>query len=564
MSNKKQTNEILNAFLEHKKTFGAIVVFSALINLVYLAPSLYMLSIYDRVITSRSESTLLFLSLIALAAFIFLSLMDFIRGQILIAVNGRLDEKLSKRIFTATFQNNLMAGVANPSSVFNDLTSIRQFSTGAGLMAFLDMPWTPIYLAFIYWMHPLLGAFATFGMLLLFGLTLLNEKLSKGPLAEANKSGALANNFVNSNLRNADVIAAMGMLNPIIDKWYQHQTKTLDMQALASKRASQITSTIKFCRLLIQSGSLAIGAILVIEAKASPAIMFAANILLSRALSPVETLIGNWRNFDSARAAYFRLVELLDRFPVTDRKMKLPQPTGLLEIQSLFGGPPNIKKPIIKGVTSQVGPGDLVTIVGPSAAGKSTFLKLLSGIWLPQNGSVKLDGANLQQWNPDELGNYVGYLPQDIELFRGTIAENISRFQLDDEGRVIAAAKLAGIHEMILSLEAGYNTEIGESGGYLSGGQRQRIGLARALYGEPSIIFLDEPNSNLDELGERALVQALLGLKAKKTTVILVTHKVNILNIADRIMVLKDGVLVADGARDQILPNLLGNGKQSN
>lgn len=563
MTKNINVNEVLNAFIKHKKTFGAVVVFSALINLVYLAPSLYMLSLYDRVLTSRSESTLLFLSLIALAAYVFLSLMDYIRGQVLISVSGQLDKKLSQRIFTATFQNNLKAGVANPSSAFSDLSSMRQFSTGAGLLAFLDAPWTPIYLAFIYWMHPLLGLFAMLGMLILFGLTLINEWLSKAPLAKANESASVANNFVNSNLRNADVISAMGMLPSIIRRWYEHQFKTLEMQSLASKRASQISAIIKFSRLLIQSGSLAIGAILVIEGKASPGIMFAANILLSRALSPVETVIANWRNFDSARGAYYRLVELLERFPEVEQKVKLPSPIGKIEIQGLFGGPPLAKKPVVKNLSSKITPGELVIIVGPSASGKSTLLKLLLGIWQPAAGNVRLDGADLQQWNSEDVGQYIGYMPQDIELFRGTIAENISRFNLGSEEKTIEAAKLAGVHEMILQFEGGYNTEIGDSGSYLSGGQRQRIGLARALYGAPSVILLDEPNSNLDELGERALMNALVAMRSKKKTVVLVTHKLNILNLADRIWVMKDGALVADGAKDQILPTLLGQSKST-
>lgn len=556
MQNKTERNEILRAVLVHKKAFWAVALFSFVINFLYLTPSIYMMQIYDRVITSRNELTLITLSVLCVGLYVIMSGLEFVRSQVLIRVGNAIDEVMSKRVFIATFESNLRASQGNPGAALSDLNSIRQFVTGNGLFAFLDAPWMPIYLVVIFLLHPLFGYFALGGAILLILLAYVNERVTKEPLKLANNNAMAASSFANSNLRNSEVIEAMGMLRPLISKWYQYQSRMLEQQTLASNNGSIISSSTKTIRLIIQSGTLGVGAYLVILGQITPGVMMAANILTGRALAPIELLIGSWKGFDAARSAYERLLSLLNALPIRDVGMSLPPPKGDLIFEGVYATPPGGKTTVIKGLNLKINSGDVLGIIGPSASGKSTLARLMVGVWGSQVGKVRLDGADIYQWNKDELGIHIGYLPQDIELFNGSVAENIGRFGDIDSQKVVLAAERAGVHQMILQLPKGYDTMIGEAGGVLSGGQRQRIGIARALYGEPSLIVLDEPNSNLDEIGEAALVNSLKIMKEMGKTIVVITHRMNVLQAVDKLLIMKDGVAIGFGPRDEVLRSL--------
>ena len=556
MANPTPRNEIIAAVRVHRRAFLAVAAFSFVINLLYLTPSLYMLQVYDRVVTSRSELTLLFLSLIAVGMFVVMGGLEFARSQVLIRVGNAIDEVLSQRVFTATFENILRAGQGNPAQALADLNNVRQFVTGSGLFAFFDAPWIPIYLVVIFLLHPMLGWFAVGGTLILVVLTYITEKVSKEPLESANRHAILAGNFANSNLRNAEVIEAMGMLRPMITRWYAHQANMLDQQTIASQRAATVAALTRLVRLVIQSGALGLGALLVIQGKSTAGVMIAASILTGRALAPVELLIATWKGFSSARSAYGRLARLLEVLPPRVAGMSLPAPQGLLTMENVYATPPGGKVAVIKGVSLVIQPGDIVGVIGPSASGKSSLARLMVGIWAAQVGKVRLDNADVYQWNKDELGSQIGYMPQDVELFDGTVAENIARFGVIHSDRVVAAAQLAGVHEMILHFPQGYDTPIGEGGSVLSGGQRQRIGIARAIYGLPAFIVLDEPNSNLDDVGEAALVGTVRALKQAGKTVVVITHRMSVLQAVDKLLLMRDGSVQLYGERDAVLQAL--------
>jgi len=556
MNPKAARNEIIEALKTHQGAFWAVTAFSFVINFLYLAPSFYMLQVYDRVVTARSEMTLIFLSVITVGLYAIMGALEYVRSQVLIRVGNAMDEVLSKRVFTATFEYNLRGGAGNPSQALGDLNNVRQFVTGNGLFAFMDAPWVPIYLVVIFALHPILGWFAVGGTLVLVVLTYITEKVSKNPLEQAQRHAILAGNFANSNLRNAEVIEAMGMLRPMLTRWYDHQAKMLQQQTIASNRASTVNAVTKLARLIIQSGALGVGAWLVVQGKSTPGIMIAASILTGRALAPVEMLIGTWKGFSSARSSYERLKGLLAARPPREVGMSLPAPRGLLTIENAYATPPGGKAAVIKGVNLMISPGDVVGIIGPSASGKSSLARLMVGVWQAQIGSVRLDNADVFTWNKDELGSHIGYMPQDVELFGGTIAENIARFGPIDSDKVVQAAQLAGVHEMILHFPGGYDTPIGDGGGVLSGGQRQRIGIARAIYGLPPFIVLDEPNSNLDDTGEAALIETVQALKQAGKTVIVITHRMSILQAVDKLLLMRDGTVAGFGERDSVLQAL--------
>ena len=551
-----QRSEILEVLGRYRSVFWTVGGFSGAINLLYLAPSLYMMQVYDRVLNSRNETTLIMLSLITLGAFAVMAWIEQIRSQVLVRLGNQVDDTLAARVFTAAFERNLRGRSSAAGAAMNDLTQVRQFVTGNGLFAFFDMPWTPIYILVVYFFHPVLGAFVLFGAIVSFLLAWLNERSTKQGLAEANQAAMMGSSFATSNLRNAEVIEAMGMLPALRNRWKTMQDKLLHKQSEASDRAGFISAAIKFWRLTMQSAVLGIGALLVLENLASPGVMIAASILAGRALAPVDLAIASWKQFSTARTSYQRLSQLLDDFPARSPGMSLPRPSGQLSVQSVIATPPGAQSPVLKGVQFAVQPGEVLVVVGPSASGKSTLARLLVGVWPAQAGKVRLDGADIFTWNKEELGPWIGYLPQDIELFEGSIAENIARFGDIDAEAVISAATKAGMHEMILRFPKGYDTPIGESGSALSGGQRQRIGLARALYGNPSLIVLDEPNSNLDDAGEQALVRAVMQAKQELRTVVLITHRTSIVGIADTLMVLREGTVHMHGPRQQVLQAL--------
>lgn len=548
--------ELLGVLLQFKKTFFFLGFISFIINLLMLLPAIYMFQIYDRVLMSRNIDTLIMLTIIVVALFVILALLEWARSQVMIRMGNSIEERMSSRLFAAAFQKVLRTGTANASQPFNDFTNIRQFITGNGLFAFFDAPWTPIYIIVIFLIHPILGVFSIVSAVILLALAIANELVTRKPLAEANKLNIVSTTFAGSNFRNAEAIEAMGMLGNVKKKWFPLHEAFLKLQAKASENASAISATTKFARITFQSLILGVGAYLAVKNTITPGGMIAASILMGRALAPVDLAIATWKQFVSARTSYNRLEELLNTFPEPPQSMPLPPPVGNVTVTNLVAVPPGTNRQVLAGVNFHVQAGEIVAIIGPSASGKSTLARLLVGVWKPYIGNVRLDGADISNWNKEELGNYIGYLPQDIELLDGTIAENIARFGEVDSEKVIKAAKTAGIHEMILQFPLGYDTPIGAGGIFLSGGQRQRIALARAIYGEPPLIVLDEPNSNLDDLGEIALVQALLKLKESGKTIFVITHRTSILSVVDKILVLANGTMRLFGPKNDVLTAL--------
>ena len=555
--------ELAEVLFSFRKAFYTAGVFSMFINMLGLVPSIYMLQVYDRVLQSRNITTLVMLTVIMLGFYAILGMLELARSKLLIRVGAQLDMKLNDRVFAASFERNLKRAGGNAGQAMGDLTNVRQFLTGNGLFAFFDAPWAPIYLIVIFMFSPWLGIFALVSALVLFSLAWATELSTRKPLAEATQMAANANNFATNNLRNAEVIEAMGMLDNLKRRWLQRQLKFLALQNEASDKAAAISATTKSVRIAVQSLVLGGGALLVIEGSLSPGGMIAASILLGKALGPVELAIGVWKQLLSARTSYHRLEALLQDHPAREAGMDLPRPLGKLLVEGVTAAPPGTQAMVLKQVGFNVAPGEVVGVIGPSASGKSTLARLLVGVWPALGGKVRLDGADVFAWNKAQLGPAVGYLPQDIELFEGTIAENIARFGDVEPEKVVEAAQLAGVHEMILRFPKGYDTPIGDGGSTLSGGQRQRIGLARAMYGNPSFVVLDEPNSNLDDVGEAALVRAVLELKRRGTTVLLITHRTSIIGAVDKLLLLVDGAVQLYGPRDQVLQAIQQRSQQA-
>jgi ATP-binding cassette subfamily C exporter for protease/lipase len=512
-----------------------------------------MLQVYDSVLSSRNLMTLAMLSLITLLFYAIISGLEWVRSQVLIRVGAQVDALLSERIYTAAFEQNLKKNNFQAGQALTDLTTIRQFVTGQGLFALFDAPWFPIYLAVNFLFDFWLGMFSLIGTAILIALAWANDRVSSKPLSEASQLAMVSGAMATNNLRNAEVIESMGMLPNLRARWHKLHQQFLAQQAIASDKASVVTAVTKLFRLTLQSYILGLGAWLVIEGRLTPGMMIAGSILMGRALSPVEQLIAVWKQVAGVKTAWKRLDDLLQQNPARTTGMPLPAPSGQLSIENVTAAPPGGQVAVLKGVQLSLAAGEVLAIIGPSASGKSSLARLMVGIWPAQMGKVRLDGADLYQWNKDTLGQHLGYLPQDIELFAGTVAENIARFGSVDSEKVIAAAQLAGVHDMVLRLPKGYDTPIGDGGAGLSGGQQQRIGLARALYGQPALIVLDEPNSNLDDAGEAALIQAIRELKAQQRTVVLITHRMPILTISDKLLVLNEGSVQGFGPTQQIL-----------
>ena len=559
----KMTNKISHAKTElasvlqgFKSTFMTIGVFSAISNLLMLVPSLYMLQVYDRVLGSRNEITLLMLTLLMLGAYLFVAGLELVRSFILVRVGAMFDMQLNKRVYTAAFEQNLKQIGANAGQSLSDLTSVRQFLTGNALFAFFDAPWFPVYLIVIFFFEPQLGVFALCGTAILVVLAYVNERVTKAPLAAANSMAIEAGTLATNNLRNAEVIESMGMLPNLMGRWYKLHSKFLKLQAEASEKASKIQATTKFVQTSLQSLVLGFGALLVLENKITAGMMIAASILMGRALAPVQQVIGVWKSFSSTRSAYDRLTSLLNDNPARDAGMPLPKPSGALSVEGVTAAPPGTRNAVSRNINFAIMPGDVLGVIGASGSGKSTLARLLVGVWPAALGKVRLDGADIYQWNKAELGPNMGYLPQDIELFGGTVSENIARFGDIDPEKVVLAAQRAGVHDMILHLPEGYDTRLGDGGAGLSGGQKQRLGLARAMYGDPSVIVLDEPNSNLDEVGEQALVKAIADLRARGKTIIMITHRTNIIGATTKLLLLREGEVQMFGPTDKVLAAL--------
>ena len=554
-SAKPEKTELEQALAVTRKAFISIAVFSMFINLLMLVPPLYMLQLYDRVLTSRSEDTLIMLTLLVVGLFIVMGFLEFVRSRILIRVGNKLDQQLNEKLFASMFKRSIQQPGQSSPQPLHDMTSIRQFMTGNGPFAFFDAPWLPIYIAILFMFHAWFGIFAIMATLVLVGLAVANELSTKKLLGEANAGNIQSTQYAGACVKNAEVVAAMGMEPNLRQKWLQKHLNFLSKQSEASDRASILTNTSKNLRLMFQSLILGVGAYLAIHNEITPGMMIAGSIILGRALAPLDLMIGSWKSFGAARTAYGRLNEMFMQFPSQDRSMSLPDPVGNIKCEAVFVAPPGGNNPVVRGANFELAAGESVAIIGPSAAGKSSMARAMLGVWPLLSGKVRLDGADIHSWNKDELGRFVGYLPQDIELFSGTISENIARFGDVNPEAVVKAAKMAGVHELILRLPNGYDTEIiGESG--LSGGQRQRIGLARALYGSPKLVILDEPNSNLDDQGEQALAQALVQLKNQHSTLVVISHRKQILKHVDKILVMAQGQLKAFGPRDDVLQAL--------
>ncbi|MDP4782990.1 MAG: type I secretion system permease/ATPase [Gammaproteobacteria bacterium] len=549
--------ELAEAFTDVKRYFIYAGLFSAAVNLLMLVPVIYMLQVYDRVVSSGSYSTLAMLTLLMVALTAALGGFEWVRSMILIAASNRIEKNLRRRVSDATFKRALLTGgsVSN-SQPLSDLSSLRQFLTGNGLFAFFDAPWFPIYVFVMFMFHPMFGYAAIFAGIVMIALAYTTEKVTSKRLQDANSKSNWINNQVNGTLKNSEVIAAMGMADDLRHRQETRFDEVLTLQTEASRSAGLLQSLSKTFRMVMQSLLLGLGALLALRQEISPGMMIAGSLLLGRALAPIDMLVGTWKGFTLARGQYDRLGQLLVQIPKDADTMSLPAPTGKLSAEQVMVVPPGSKNIVVRGVNMELNAGEALGIVGPSASGKSCLARALLGIWPTYSGKVRLDGADIFAWNRTELGPYVGYLPQDIELFDGSISENICRFGDVDPDKVVEAAKTAGVHDLILHLPQGYDTIIGGSGGILSGGQRQRIGLARAIYGSPRYLVLDEPNSNLDDQGERELVEAIRRIKAEGATVIIITHRTMVLQCVDKILVMRDGAASHFGPRDQVLAAL--------
>lgn len=546
-------NEMLAALTAYKRAFFNIGLFSAVINLLMLAPALYMLQVYDRVLASGNLMTLLMLTLMILGLFALMGALEWVRSQVVIRLGTQMDMRLNQQVYDAAFEAQLRTGSPAAGQALSDLTRLRQFATGNALFAFFDAPWFPVYLFVIFMFSPWLGLLALGGAVVLMLLAWINQRVSHGPLKAASEWSVEATQQASAHLRNSEAIEAMGMLDTLRERWLAQHIAFLTQQNLASEKTATVSAWSKGVRLALQSLVLGLGAWLAVQGQMTAGMMIAGLILMGRVLSPIDQLIGVWKQWSSARLAYQRLEALLQAYPPRPRRMALPTPTGELSVEQLGACAPGTRRATLANLSFALPAGQVLGVIGPSGCGKSTLARLLVGVWQPVTGKVRLDGADLSQWDKHQLGPHLGYLPQDIQLFAGTIAHNIARFAEVNADKVLAAAQMAGVHELILQLPQGYDTVLGDSGAGLSGGQKQRIGLARAVYGLPAVIVLDEPNSNLDDAGEQALLQAITRLKTLKRTLILITHKPNVLTLTDQLLILRDGQLQAFGPTASVL-----------
>lgn len=549
--------ELVASLKDVRRYFIYSGLFSAAVNLLMLVPVIYMLQVYDRVMSSGSLPTLASLTLLMVALLCAMGSFEWVRSMILISASNKIESNLRKRVSDASFRRALMSGGrAASSQAISDLASLRQFLTGNGVFAFFDAPWYPIYVGIMFLFHFWFGVAAIFAGIVMVALAFINEGATSKKLQDANNLSGQVMGQLNGTLRNAEVIAAMGMTDDIRQRQDQGANGVLQLQTEASRRAGLWANVSKVFRMVMQSLLLGLGALLALRQEISPGMVIAGSLLLGRALAPIDMLVGTWKGFSVARAQYDRLGQLLEQIPADRETMSLPPPLGNLTAEQVVVVPPGAQVPSVRGVSLQLEAGEALGIVGPSASGKSSLARALLGIWPAYSGKVRLDGADIFAWDRTELGPYIGYLPQDIELFDGTISENICRFSAEDPEKIVEAARLAGVHDLILHLPKGYDTFISGGGGVLSGGQRQRIGLARAVYNKPKLLVLDEPNSNLDDQGEKELVEALLRVKSEGSTIVVITHRTMVLKCVDKILVMKEGATVALGLRDQVLASL--------
>jgi len=541
---KLSRSELARCLWSFRKEIAWVGVFSFFANLLLLAPTVYMLQVFDRVMLSGNQLTLAALSLITLLFYLVMGVAEWLRSRLLVRAGAKFDQAINARIFDASFDATLDGPARNPSQPFTDLTQMRQFLSGPGAFAFFDLPWIPVYLGVLFMMHPVLGWSAIGFAVLLLAVALLGQRYTSPRNERAATSVVALNAHVHSRLRHAETVQALGMLGNLRRRWLDAHAQNIEVHDHAYEANHRIQATVKFLQFSQQSLILAIGALLAIDGKIGVGAMIASNALMANALRPITTFVNTWRTFVESRQAWRRLADLLDRHPPHADAIGSADVKGQITLRGLVARAPGRERPILDGLTAEFKAGEVVAIVGPSGAGKSTLARCLVDVWPDVSGEVLLDGQPMRHWSRDALGPRIGYLPQDIELMDGTIAENIARFGAVDSAAVIEAAKRTGIHELVLRFPKGYDTPMGEAGGLLSGGQRQRIGLARALYGDPNLLVLDEPNASLDDAGEAALIRTVRDLRARGKTVFMIVHQKQYLAVADRVLVLQDGRIV--------------------
>ena len=543
-----------------RSQIAAVALFSGVVNLLQLTVSLYMMQVFDRVLSTRSIDTLYYLTAIAVFALLVMAVLDGLRGQVMQRLAAWVEGKAAPEAFLRAIESQLR-GRPYRMEALRDLAMCRSWLGSPAALTVFDVPWVPIFLAVIFILHPSLGMIAFFGALLLFALTLANEWATGKLLRQAGTAAMTSQRRAESMVRNAEVIDSMGMAPAVLQRWREGLGSSLPLQERAADRASIVLSITRFCRLIVQVGVLGFGAWLVLEQQLTSGASIAASIIMGRALAPVEQMIGGWKQLVQARQAYRRLLGFLAMPRIRPPGIPLPEPTGRVTAERVTFGFPGQPVAIIKGISFALSAGESLAVIGPSAAGKTTLIRLLIGTLQPSAGTVRLDGADVFTWQREDFGRYVGYLPQDVELFDGTVMKNIARMREAEPEQVFEAARLAGCHEMILRLPLGYDTEIGDGGQHLSGGQRQLIGLARAMFGNPRFMVLDEPNSNLDGDAEQALIRGLEALKARGTTVILVSHRPTLVQGVDKVLLMRDGAAEAFGPRAEVLKRLMQSNK---
>lgn len=537
-----------------KKAWIGIGVLSFFVNLLMLTGPLYMLQVYDRVIASQSISTLVALSVLMIAMYAFMGSFDFLRSRILVRIGNYTEAELGQRTFHVWLKQGLYGKAAAKHQPLKDLAAIKQFLTGAAPITFFDVPWTPIYIAVIFMLDWTLGVFATVGAIIVLIIALAADFATRKSRSEAQKATFASDIFAEQCHNSSEAVIAMGMAGNLITRWSNLQEQGANQNLFASDVSGSASAFSKAFRMFMQSAILGMGAALAIQQIVSPGAMIAGSIILGRALAPIQMIIGQWRNFVATKSAYVRLNTFYALIPEDEKTTQLPPPTGHIRVEGVNAGPPASKKATIKGLRFEALPGDGLCVLGPSGSGKSTLARLLVGVWFPQIGTVRLDGATYDQWDRDEIGKYIGYLPQKIDLFNGTVAENITRFRPDIQpSAAVEAAQLAGVHELILNLPEGYNTRIGEGGEILSVGQTQRVALARALCGNPCLVVMDEPNSNLDAQGDEALNQAIMGLRQRGKTVIVITHRQSAMEVLNKVLILRNGTQVKFGLKENLI-----------
>ena len=546
---------LLSSIFELKSAWVAVFVFSMTINILMLAPVVYMMQVSDRVMTSRNMTTLIMLSLLALAIFAVMATLEWARSRVMVRLGIRLDRRLGARLLALSHRFEVEK-LGDGRRLLSDLNHLRTFLTGYAVFAVLDAPWVPIFIIVTMMLHPLLALVALVGAIALVILTYVTERSIRAPLADSNNSAAETMQFVATNMRHGEIIEAMGMFPMMLQRWQQKQDRHLVQQAIASDRAGIVQGITKFVRMTNQAVAMGVGGYLFLTTDVSPAIVFAASLLSSRISQPIESLTATWSQLGTVRECWRRLDAALRHAEKQYSGITLPAPKGEVSLEGVFGGPPGSSTPFVQSVNLKIPAGVIVAIVGSSASGKSTLVRLITGVWAPRMGTVRLDGADLRTWPREQLGPFIGYLPQDVELIEGTVAENIARLGPLDSERVIAAARAAGVHEMVLQMAEGYGTQVGANGAFLSGGQRQRVALARAMYGDPPLLVLDEPNANLDEAGELALDTALQQAKQRGQTVMIVSHRPIAIRNCDLILVMQDGQVLLYGPREQVMTKL--------